>query len=178
VQADPVSPLILALDGHAWVHGARNMEAAAERFAQALSIQSDHSLARLFQAELLAMRGAGAAARHAAEEATDALVLEPMRYLYDGIAALAAWANRDFSGAAALAQQAVQRNPRYLPGWRVLIAAQVECERLGEARAAQQQLLKRQPAFTIRAFLGSTPLTEDLEVRFARSLTRAGVPKA
>ena len=177
VQGDPVSPLVLALDGQAWVHCARNMEAAAERFAQALSIQPDHSLARLFQAEALAMAGSGLAARQAAEQAAERLVLEPMRYLYDGIAALAAWANRDSSGAAALAQQAVQRNPRYLPGWRVLVAAQVECDRLGDARAAQQQLLKRQPAFSVKSFVGSTPLTEELEARFARALLRAGVPR-
>jgi adenylate cyclase len=177
VQGDPASPLVLALDGHAWVHCARNMEAAGERFAQALSLRPDHTLARLLHAEFLAMGGAGLAARHAAEQATDAIVLEPLRYLYDAIAAFAAWVNHDASGAAALAQQSVQRNPRYLPAWRTLVAAQVDCNRLGDARAAQQQLLKRQPAFSLKSFAGSSALHEHLEARMARALARAGVPQ-
>jgi class 3 adenylate cyclase/TolB-like protein len=177
VQGDPASPLVLALDGQAWVHGARNMETAGDRFAQALSLRPDHSLARLFHAEFLALGGSGAAARNAAEQATDSLALEPLRYLYDGIAAFAAWVSRDASAAAVLAQRSVQRNPRYLPAWRILVAAQAECERLGEARAAQQQLLRRQPAFSVKSFLGSTALREDLEARLARALVRAGVPQ-
>jgi adenylate cyclase len=169
---------VLALDGHAWVHCARNMEAAAERFRQALSMRPDHTLARLLHAEFLAMSGSGLAARHAAEQATIGIVLEPLRYLYEAIAAFAAWVNHDASGAAALAQQSVRRNPRYLPAWRTLIAAHVECEQLGDARAAQQQLLKRQPAFNVRAFIGSSALHETLEARMARALARAGVPPA
>jgi adenylate cyclase len=177
LQGDPASPLVLALDGHAWVHCARNMEAAAERFRQALSMRPDHTLARLLHAEFLAMSGSGLAARHAAEQATIGIVLEPLRYLYEAIAAFAAWVNHDASSAADLAQQSVQRNPRYLPAWRTLIAAQVECDRLGEARAAQQQLLKRQPAFNVKAFMGSSALHETLEARMAHALVRAGVPR-
>ena len=75
-----------------------------------------------------------------------------------------------------MAQQCVQRNPRYVPAWRTLIVAQVECERLGEAHASQQHLLKRQPAFTVRGFLGSTPMGEPLEARFADALLAAGAP--
>ena len=177
VQGDPASPLVLALDGHAWVHCARNMEAAAERFGQALSMRPDHSIAQLLHAEFLALGGSGRAARHAAEQAVQGLVLEPLRYLYYAIAALAAWVNRDASGAAALARQAVLRNPRYLPAWRVLVAAHVELESLGEARAAQQQMMKRQPAFNLKAFAGSSPMAEEQEARFSRALARAGVPQ-
>ena len=60
--------------------------------------------------------------------------------------------------------------------WTTLIVAQVETERLGEARASQQQLLKRQPAFTVGNFLDATPLEEDLARRFADRLLSAGAP--
>jgi adenylate cyclase len=146
-QSDPGSPLVLALDGYACVHGSRNLEAAAERYSQALSLRPHHSLALLFHAELLALRGTARSARAAALTARSLLTLEPLRYLYDAIAAMAALADRDAKAAADLAQHCVQRNPRYLPAWRTLIVAQVECDRLGEARGSQQQLLKRQPAF-------------------------------
>lgn len=175
-QADPGSPLVLALDGYACLHGLRNLEAASERYGQALSLRPQHSLALLFRAELLALRGAARRARAAALSARALIALEPLRYLYDGIAALAALADHDPAAAADLAQQAVQRNPRYLPAWRSLIVAQVECDRLGEAHASQQQLLKRQPAFTVRGFLGSTPFSEELEARFADALLQAGAP--
>jgi tetratricopeptide (TPR) repeat protein len=178
VQADPGSALILALDGHACVHGLRNLEAASERFHQALSLRPQHSLALLFQAESLALRGMGRSARAAALTARSSLTLEPLHYLYDAIAALAALADRDSAAAADQALRAVQRNPRYLPAWRTLIVAQVESGRLGEARASQQQLLKRQPAFAVRSFIGSTALGEDLEARFAEALLEAGAPAA
>ena len=42
---------------------ARNMEAAAERFGQALSMRPDHSIAQLLHAEFLALGGPGV--RHA-----------------------------------------------------------------------------------------------------------------
>ena len=176
VQADPLSPLVLALDGHVSVHGAGNLEAAAERYAQALSIRPGHSLARLFQAELLAFQGAGGAARGLAAQAVQDLCLAPMRYLYDAVGALAALADGDADAAGRLAQQSLQRNPRYLPAWRTLVVAHVECERMGEARAGQQQLLKRLPAFSVANFLASNALCDALQDRFARALLRAGVP--
>jgi TolB-like protein/Tfp pilus assembly protein PilF len=177
-QADPGSPLVLALEGHACAHGQRNLEAAEERYRQALSARPQHSLALLFHAELLAMRGAARSARAAALTARESLVLEPMRYLYEAILAFAALAEGDTEAAAQIAQQSVGRNPRFLPAWRTLIVAQVESARLGEAHASQQQLLKRQPAFTVRGFLGSTAMHEGLEARFADGLLSAGAPAA
>jgi class 3 adenylate cyclase/TolB-like protein len=176
VQADPGSPLVLALDGHAFLHGQCNPEAAAERYTQALSLRPQHSLSLLFHAELLALGGAARSARAAALTARACLELEPLRYLYDAIGALAALADRDAAAAAEMAQHSVQRNPRYVPAWRTLVAAQVESNRLGEARASQQQLLKRQPAFTVRGFVGSTAMGEELEARFADALLAAGAP--
>lgn len=176
MQADPGSALVLALDGHVCVHGLRNLEAAAERFAQALSLRPQHSLALLFQCEMLALRGNARAARAAALAARSCLTLEPLHYMYDAIAALAALADGDADAAADQALRAVQRNPRYLPAWRTLIVAQVESDRLGDARASQQQLLRRQPAFTVRGFIGSTAMCDELEARFIEALLEAGAP--
>jgi adenylate cyclase len=158
------------------VHGQRNLEAAAERYGQALSLRPQHSLALLFHAELLALRGTARSARAAALAARSLLALEPLRYLYDAIGALAALADHDPQAATDLAKQCVQRNPRYLPAWRTLVVAQVECERPAEARGSQQQLLRRQPAFTVRGFEGSTAMGEELEARYLEALLQAGAP--
>jgi adenylate cyclase len=176
VQCDPESPLALAVDGYASVHGARNLQGAADRYGQALSLRPEHSLALLFQAELLVLEGYARVARGTASRATRCLSLEPLRYLYDSISALAAWADGDAEAAITFAQQSLQRNPRYLPAWQVLIVAQVEGERLGEARASQQRLLRRQPAFSVASYLASTPICEDLARRFADGLLQAGAP--
>ncbi|HEX2545482.1 MAG TPA: adenylate/guanylate cyclase domain-containing protein [Ramlibacter sp.] len=177
VQCDPASPLVLAVDGHATLHGAGNHEGAADRYAQALSVRADHSLALLFRAELLAMQGSARQARHTAARALQTMSLDPLRYLYDAIAAFAAWADGDAAQAAQLAEQALQRNPRYLPAWRTLLAAQVDGERLGDARATQQRLLRRQPAFNVASFLAATPICDPLAQRLADNLLRAGVPR-
>jgi len=176
VQWDSGSPLVLAVDGHASLHTVRNLEAAADRYAQALSLRDDHSLALLFQAELLALQGRGGAARQFAHDAARTFTLEPLRYLYDSIAALAALVDGDPDAAHNFAQRAVQRNPRYVPAWRLLVVALVECNRLGEARATQQRLLTRQPAFSVKTFVDSAPLGEELAFRFSNALLQAGAP--
>jgi class 3 adenylate cyclase/TolB-like protein len=176
VQWDSGSPLVLALDGHASLHTVRNMEAAADRYAQALSLRGDHSLTQLFQAELLALQGHGRAASKAARRAACSFTLEPVRYLYDAIAALAALVDGDPEAANGFAQRSVQRNPRYIPAWRLLVVALVECNRLGEARATQQRLLTRQPAFSVKNFLDSVPMGEELAFRFSDALLQAGAP--
>ncbi|HVE54191.1 MAG TPA: tetratricopeptide repeat protein, partial [Ramlibacter sp.] len=125
---------------------------------------------------LLAMQGSAPTARALAARAAQALSLEPLRYMYDAIAALAALADHDPAEAARLAQQSLERNPRYLPAWHTLIVAQVESERLGEARASQQQLMKRQPAFDVRSFVDATTFSDELARRFAEALLSAGTP--
>jgi adenylate cyclase len=176
VQSDPASPLVLAVDGHTCLHGARNMEAAAERFHQALSLRENHSITLLFQAEMMALRGSARVARITAARASQWLSLEPLHYLYDAVEALAALADGDAEAAATLAQQSLRRNPRYLPAWHTLVVAQVESERLGEAHATQQQLLKRQPSFSVSGFLKATPMGDALAARFAEGLLQAGAP--
>lgn len=176
VQYDPGSPLVLAVDAHACVHGARNLESAEDRIAQALSLRADHSLALLFQAELQAMRGEAKAGRATAHRAAQTASLEPLRFLYDSVSALAAWADGDPEASIAFARRALQHNPRYMPAWHTLVAAQVEGERLGEARATQQRVLRRQPAFSAASFLAATPICDELAGRFADALLQAGAP--
>jgi adenylate cyclase len=176
VQYDPASPLVLALDGHAYLHAARNLQGAEDRYAQALSVREDHSLALLFRSELLALQGHGPAARAAARRAAYTISLEPLRFLYDALGGLAALVDDDANAASILAQQALDRNPRYLPAWHTLIVAQVESERLGEARASQQRLIRRNPAFSVRAFLKSTHFEDELARRFSDAFRSAGAP--
>ena len=176
VQYDPGSPLALAVDAHACVHGARNLEGADDRLAQALRLRPDHSLALLFLAELQVLQGAAKAGRATAQRAAHRASLEPLQFLYDSVSALAAWADGDAEAAIAFAQQALQRNPRYMPAWRTLVAAQVEDERLGEARATQQRLLRRQPAFSVAGCLAAMPICDELAGRFANALLQAGAP--
>ena len=38
-------------------------------------------------------------------------------------------------------------------------------------------MMKRQPAFNLKAFAGSSPMGEEQEARFSRALARAGVPQ-
>jgi tetratricopeptide (TPR) repeat protein len=176
VQGDPDSPLVLAFDGHASLHTARNRQAAADRYAQALRLCSNHSLTLLYQAELLAMEGSGPSAGEMAERALATLSLEPLRYLYEAVCAMVMLAGCRAEAAYGLAQQAVERNPRYMPAWRSLLVAQVETGRLDEARATVPRLLTRQPAFTVNAFVAASPLDGELARRYADALLSAGAP--
>jgi hypothetical protein len=52
----------------------------------------------------------------------------------------------------------------------------VESDMMGEARASQQRLIRRQPAFTVSGFLAATPMREDLARRLGDAMLRAGAP--
>jgi hypothetical protein len=92
------------------------------------------------------------------------------------LGALAALVDGDAYTATTLAQQSLERNPRYLPAWHTIVVAQVESERLGEARASQQRLIRRQPGFSVASFLAATRFEDQLAGRFADGLLAAGTP--
>ncbi|MDB5898906.1 MAG: hypothetical protein JWP41_2508 [Ramlibacter sp.] len=176
VQCDPRSALALAMEGWMLVHVAGAFDEARERYAQALLAQSDHSLAMLLQAELLALCGQGEAAREFVLRAAEALPLHPLRYLHDHVEALAALAMNDITAALAAARQSLRRNPRYLPAQCVLAAAQVESGDVTEAKRTVQRLLAQQPAFRVAAYVASLPPEARMIRRIGTDLLKARAP--
>ena len=176
VQCDPGSVRALAVQGQAWLYAAQDADGAQECYAQALSARPDDALALALQAELRALQGLGAAALELAERALASLPLEPMRYLFDGIGALAALVAGETRTALACARRAVERNPHYLPAWRTLVVAQVLEGRLDEARHTAARLAARQPGSGTSSWAQPLPALSGVAALFAEALQQASPP--
>ena len=176
MQCDGGSVLALAMHGQALLHASHDAEAARECYAQALSARPGDTLALVLLAELRALQGCGAEAREIAARASAGVQLEPMRYLYEGVVALAALVAGDPRGAMACAQRAVERNPHYLPALRTLIVAQVLDGEAALARRTAQRLAARQPTRPGQAALQPLPACSDVAEWFAEALRQACAP--
>jgi class 3 adenylate cyclase/TolB-like protein len=145
LQCDPGSVRALTVQGQVLLYGAQDAEAAHECYAQALSARPDDALALVLQAELRALQGDGEAARELCGRALDGIPLvEPMRYLHEAVAALAALVGGDTGAAVGLARRALERNPRYLGAWRLLAVGQVLDGQLEAARRSARRLAAHQ----------------------------------
>jgi adenylate cyclase len=146
MQCDPGSATTLSMQGQANLYTRGDMAAADECYTQALCARPEDPLALVLQAELQALQGRGNVAGDLAARALRAMPLEPMRYLFDGVAALSALVAGDTHAAAAFARRAVERNPHYLPALRTLVVAQVLEGELQQARRSAQRLAAREGA--------------------------------
>ena len=176
LQCDPGSVRALAVQGQAWLYAAQNADAADECYAQALSARPDDALALVLQAELRALQGLGKAALELAERALASLPLEPMRYLFEAVGALAAVVAGETRTALACARRAVERNPHYLPALRTLVVAQVLEGRLDEARRTAGRLAARQPGWGANSWAPPLPAFSGVAALFADALQHASRP--
>jgi adenylate cyclase len=176
LQCDPGCVRALAVQGQLLLYAGEDTEAAEECYAQALSARPDDAFTLLLQAELHALRGQGAAALERSEQAFANVLLEPMRYLYEDIGALAAVVAGDRHAALACARRAVERNPRYLPALRTLAVAQVLEGRLDEARRTAARLAARQTGESGHAAGPLLPARSGVAALFAQTLRQASEP--
>nr|WP_269117389.1 adenylate/guanylate cyclase domain-containing protein [Ramlibacter monticola] len=176
MQCDAGAVAALAMHGQALLYASHDAEAADECYAQALSTRPDDPLTLVLQAELRALQGRGEVARELAARALAGGALAPMRYLYEGVGALAALVAGDLREAAASARRAVQRNPQYLPALRTLIVAQVLDGEVAEARRSTQRLAARRPVQASQVALQPLPACSRVADCFAEALQRAAAP--
>ena len=176
LQCDPGSVTALAIQGQCFLHAAQDTEGAEECYARALATRPDHALALMLEAELRALRGAGDAARALAARALASMPLEPLRFLHDGVAALAALVAGDAAAAQEAARRALERNPHSLPAWRTLVVAQVREGRLQEARRTAGKLAERQSAAALGPCTQPLPPCSSVAALFAEALQQAGAP--
>lgn len=175
VRCDPGSAVALALHGHAQVHAGGQLAAAEELYEQALAAGAGDTLPLLLSAELHALLGEGRSAREAALRAHEGVLLEPMRFLYDSIAAQALVVAGEAAKAVALAQRAVQRTPHFLPALCTLAVAQVlSGDRAGGSRTVRR-LLERAPGFTLARYLATTPCAPQVAQLLGDALRQAGL---
>ena len=75
-------------------------------------------------------------------------------------------------------RKALLSNPDNLPSYRVLVAANALLGRMGDARAAAEQLLRRQPSFTVTGWVEAAPLKMTPgQKRMIAAMIEGGLPE-
>lgn len=175
---DPECSLALAVDGFVHTNLLKRLDIAEERYARALAVNPNDSLAWLLKGTMHAFRGEAAPAVAHTAHARALSPLDPLRYFFDSLSATAALAAKDYEQAHELALRSYRANRKHASTLRALAIAQWQTGRHDEARRTVTELLTVEPSFTVSRFVARSPSTGFETGRiWAQTLREAGVPE-
>jgi class 3 adenylate cyclase/TolB-like protein len=167
----------LTIDGFAQNNLLRRLDIAGERYDLALRYNPNSALSWLLKGVLHAFRDEGAPAVDATSRARKLSPLDPFGYFYDTLNATAHLAHGDYRQSLELANRSLAVNDRHISTLRTKIVALHYLGRGEEAERAAQELLARQPAFTVAAYRQNHPAAKyEFGKRAAAALSAAGIP--
>ncbi|CAM5193360.1 TolB amino-terminal domain-containing protein OS=Bosea thiooxidans OX=53254 GN=SAMN05660750_05020 PE=4 SV=1 [Bosea thiooxidans] len=177
LDLEPGNAFGLTIDGFAQNNLLRRLDIADARYSAALERNPNAGLSWLLKGALHAFRDEGEAAVKATERARRLSPLDPFGYFYDSLNATAHLAMGDHQRALDLADRSLGQNDRHLSTLRTKIVALHSLGRKQEAIVAGQELLRRQPDFTVSGYQRSHPAAEfEFGRNAAAALRAAGIP--
>jgi len=179
LDADPHSSLALAINALVHTHMSKRLDIAAERYAHAVQANPNNSLAWLLKGTLHAFQDEGDQAVADTQRAISLSPLDPHRYYYDTLAATAYLAARKYQLAIQQAQRSLRANRLHTSTLRVLTIARWQLGLQEEARETAAELMRLEPALTIKGYLQRTPSAGyRTGLEWSSALHHAGVPEA
>lgn len=145
LDMDPDNSLALAINGFVHVNLLNEFDVAQDSYERALSANPSNALAWLLKGTLHALKSEGEQAIEHAERALSLSPLDPHRYFYEWLAAVAAVAAGRHGRALELAQRSLRANRKHNSTWRSLTVAQWQLGRFDDARQSAQEFLRLQP---------------------------------
>jgi TolB-like protein/class 3 adenylate cyclase/tetratricopeptide (TPR) repeat protein len=177
LDLEPNCSLALTIDGFVHTNLLKRFDLGEQRYDQALEVNPNDSLAWLLKGTLHAFKGEGEAAVESTEHALKLSPLDPLRYFYESLAATAAHSAGRYERAIELAQRSLRANRVHPSTLRALAIAQSQLGRMDDARKTVSELLKLDPALTVRRYLETNPSgAYDTGKVWSEALRRAGLP--
>lgn len=156
----------------------RDFDAAATAYQAALEVNPNDPLAWLYRATLAAWTGAGAEAMAHAQNALALSPVDPIRYYFQSLAAIAHLAGGQYDTAIELARESLRRNKAHASTHKTLVLALSLAQRQDECAHAAAELMKVAPGYTVASFLSSSPLAASPDRQlFADAFVAAGIPR-
>ncbi|MEZ5865421.1 MAG: hypothetical protein R3D25_15650 [Geminicoccaceae bacterium] len=172
----PESSFCLTMDGFAHGNIVGDPALAEQRYAAALEINPNESLAWLLCGSLRAFQDDGTAAVKATETARRLSPIDPFGYYYDSLASSAHLAAGDYRRTIELADRSLAINDRHISTYRSKITA-LHC--LGEGEAARRtadDLKRRFPDFRLDDYRRTHPSSAQKTGRLVtEALAAAGI---
>jgi tetratricopeptide (TPR) repeat protein len=177
LDISPDNAFCLTIDGFAQNNLLRRLDIADERYRLALRHNPNSALSWLLKGTLHAFCDEGESAVEAALRARKLSPLDPFGYFYDTLSATAHLAHGDYQQALELADRSLAVNDRHISTLRTKIVALHYLGKSREAERAAQELLERQPEFTVAAYQRNHPAAgHEFGRRAAEALKAAGIP--
>ena len=152
LDVKPLSPLALAIQGHALCQLSGDTEASIRQIDESLRLNPNESLAWLYKSVWSSMWGSADAAVREAETAATLSPVDPMKYYYDLMLASAHSINRDYGKCIEFAKRSLKANKHHQPTLRALLLAQGESGRMEDAKETLARLVQESPNFTIASY--------------------------
>ncbi len=177
LDISPDNAFCLTIDGFVQMNLLHRLDLARRRYDAALGQNPSSALSWLLKGVLHAFRDEGGPAVEAAERTRRLSPLDPFGYFYDGLNASAYLATGDYAKSLELAERSLSVNDRHLSSLRAKIIALHNLDRRDEALRAGQEMMRRQPDFTIDGYRRTHPAAEfELGRQATRAFTAVGLP--
>ena len=145
------------VDGFVHTNLLKRLEVAQDRYHLALQANPNNPLAWLLMGTLHAFMGNGEIAVRNTERARRLTPLDPHKYYYESLSATACLAAHQYEHALELADSSLRVNRNKTSTLRAKAVAEFQLGRRDAARATAQELLKREPNFTVSSWLSRSP---------------------
>lgn len=177
LDLDPNHTLALVCEGQVLVHLSHDLDAAEERYNQALANNPNDANGRSLRGMLRGFTDRGQNAKRDTERALHLTPLDPHRFMYLTLAAGASLAAEDYDRALTLTKQSLRLNRAHMSARRMLPVALYCTGDHESARKTADELLTLQPDLRVSDWQKSSPSAEFQNgKRFAKVLKSLGVP--
>ncbi len=177
LDLEPNNSLALTIKGliHGYVQ--KDFALAHETYASALTNNPSEPLAWIGTAMIHAWQGEGLQAVEAADRALLLSPLDPIKYYFDSLAAVAMLVGGKYGHAIELGQRSLRLNYGLLSTRKCILLAQALSADIEAARLSAAGLLKLEPDFTVASFKINSPLCRTPACSlYAGALAEAGIP--
>ncbi|MEO8132973.1 MAG: adenylate/guanylate cyclase domain-containing protein [Betaproteobacteria bacterium] len=177
VERDETDSWVLSVNGLVAAYLDKDLEKAMGIYDRALTINPSNASAWVWSTSALAWLGRGDEAVLRAPRAIELSPFDPNMYSFTSLAGVAHLVAGDYAKSIELSRMSLRQNAMYTSTHKTLSVALALDGQIDDARIAVGNLLKLDPALTVRGFLQQYPgrATEHAP-RFAAALASAGLP--
>lgn len=177
LDADPSNALALTMLGMTMTHLKKRLDLAHDHYDAALAANRSEPLAWLLRGALRSFTDDPDGALSDVYEANALSPLDPQRYYFLTLTAGAHLTAGEDDRALEFANQSLRFNRHHLSSWRIKAVAEWRTGQSERARKTAQELLRRDPGFTVSNYLSATPSAKyQIGREIAKSLRSMGIP--
>lgn len=168
----------LTMQGIVQSYLTRDYTAAGKNLRAALELEPSNALAMLYLGGMISFSQPDETAVQYCKSALELSLLDPTRYLYDGMLATTYFGIGQYEPAIVHAKESLRRNRAHGSALRVLAMSLALAGREKEAKSLATELLRLSPGFNRQNYLERFDQSPtELQLRFDAALEIVGIPK-